>query len=104
MKALPCPLRTGMRAQLFVGQAKEDYVLPDAHTVAIRIAPEQRGGVAGECTWTWQPRKAGGKAESKRMACKDMLTIPRVPYRARSRKFRRLGEGWAARWPRDCRR
>src|SRR6266850_5725792 len=35
------------------GTAKEDYVLPEAHTVAIRIAPEQLAGVAGDCIWGW---------------------------------------------------
>ena len=62
------------------GTAREDYVLPDAHTVAIRIAPEQLAGVTGDCTWSWQPRKAGGKAETRRIACRDRLTIARVPY------------------------
>jgi hypothetical protein len=62
------------------GSAKEDYVLPEAHTVAIRIAPEQLAGVAGDCTWSWQPRRAGGKAESKRLPCTGKLTIARVPY------------------------
>jgi hypothetical protein len=62
------------------GSAKEDYVLPDAHTVAIRIAPELLAAVAGDCTWSWQPRKAGGKTETKKIACKDKLTIARVPY------------------------
>src|SRR5262244_2511887 len=50
------------------GTAREDYVLPEAHTVAIRIAPQQLGGTNGECTWSWQARKAGGKTESKRIA------------------------------------
>jgi hypothetical protein len=62
------------------GSAKEDYVLPEAHTVAIRIAPEQLAGVTGDCSWSWQPRKAGGKSETKKIACKDKLTIARVPY------------------------
>jgi hypothetical protein len=62
------------------GSAKEDYVLPEAHTVAIHIAPEQLANVTGDCTWSWQPRKAGGKAETKKIACKDKLTIARVPY------------------------
>ena len=62
------------------GSAKEDYILPDAHTVQIGIASEQLTGVTGDCLWTWQPRKAGGKAESKKLACKDKLTIARVPY------------------------
>ena len=62
------------------GTAKEDYVLPEAHTVAIQIAPEQLAGVTGDCTWSWQPRRNGGKSESKKLACKDKLTIARVPY------------------------
>ena len=62
------------------GTAREDYVLPDAHTVSIRIAPQQLGGTNGECTWSWQARKAGGKTESKRIACTEKLTIARVPY------------------------
>jgi hypothetical protein len=62
------------------GTAKEDYILPEAHTVQIQIAPEQLTGVAGDCLWSWQPRKAGGKAETKKLACKDKLTIARVPF------------------------
>jgi hypothetical protein len=62
------------------GTAREDYVLPDAHTVVIRIVPEVLANAAGNCVWTWQPRRAGGKSESKRIACKDKLTIPRVPF------------------------
>jgi hypothetical protein len=62
------------------GSAKEDYVLPDAHTVQIWISPDQLAGVTGDCLWTWQPRKAGGKGETKKLACKDKLTIARVPY------------------------
>src|SRR5271166_2004074 len=69
------------------GVAKEDYVLPDAHTVAVRIAAQQLQDVEGDCTWTWQSRAGGGRIESKRMACAHTLTIARVPYasdRARS--------------------
>ncbi len=62
------------------GSAKEDYVLPDAHTVAIRIAPEQLTGETGDCMWRWQPRRPGGKAETRKLPCKDKLTIARVPY------------------------
>jgi hypothetical protein len=62
------------------GTATEDYVLPQAHTVTIRIAPEQLADASGDCTWSWQARKAGGKIESKRTACSDKLTIARVPY------------------------
>src|SRR6266446_6834028 len=62
------------------GMATEDYVLPQAHTVTIQIAPEQLASATGDCIWTWQPRKVGGKVETKRIACKDKLIIPRVPY------------------------
>jgi len=62
------------------GSAKEDYILPDAHTVVIRIAPEQLNGVTGDCSWNWHPRKAGGKAETRKQACNKPLTIARVPY------------------------
>ena len=61
------------------GTAKEDYILPDAHTVNIQIAPALLAGVNGQCAWTWQPRR-GGKPETKKLACKDKLTIARVPY------------------------
>src|SRR5215475_11183935 len=53
------------------GTAKEDYVLPEAHTVVVRIAPEQLAGVSGDCVWAWQPRKAGGKSETRRAPCTD---------------------------------
>src|SRR5262249_22338269 len=62
------------------GTANEDYILPEAHTVAIRISAEQLTGVNGDCAWTWQRRKAGGKAESRRISCRDKLTIARVPF------------------------
>ena len=42
--------------------------------------PSSSAAAAGDCIWSWQPRKAGGKAESKTLACKDKLTIARVPY------------------------
>src|SRR5262249_17261353 len=80
------------------GTAREDYVLPEAHTVAIRIAPQQLGGV--ECTWSWRARKAGGKTESKRIACTDKLTIARVPYALDRSPVWRVGDGQAARWAR----
>jgi len=62
------------------GTTKEDYVVPEAHTVVIQIAPAQLGGVTGECLWGWMPRKAGGKVETKKLPCKDKLTIARVPF------------------------
>ncbi len=63
------------------GTAKEDYVLPDAHTVVIHIAPEQLATAGtGECVWTWQPRRPGGVAESKKQPCNATLVIKRVPF------------------------
>jgi hypothetical protein len=62
------------------GKAKEDYVLPDAHTVNVQIARDALEGVAGDCTWMWRPRRPDGKIESRKQPCKDTLTIARVPY------------------------
>ena len=62
------------------GTAKEDYVLPEAHTVVVEIAPEKLNGVSGDCYWAWQGRKAGSKVETRKLPCKDKLTIARVPY------------------------
>jgi len=62
------------------GTAKEDYVLPEAHTVIIGVAPAQLNGVAGDCLWGWLPRRPGGKVETKKQPCKDKLTIARVPF------------------------
>jgi hypothetical protein len=63
------------------GTAKEDYILPDAHTVVMQIAPEQLAAAGpGDCTWTWQPHRAGAPAETHKQACKDKLTIKRVPF------------------------
>jgi hypothetical protein len=63
------------------GTAKEDYILPDAHTVVMQIAPEHLATAgAGECAWTWQPMKAGLPAETKKQACNAKLVIKRVPF------------------------
>jgi hypothetical protein len=63
------------------GVAKEDYVLPEAHTVVMRLSPERLTEAgAGECTWTWQPRRPGSPAESPKQLCKDKLVIKRVPF------------------------
>jgi len=62
------------------GTAKEDYILPDAHTVVIQIAPQLLAGVTGDCFWAWQARRAGSKVEQKKLPCKDKLTIARVPW------------------------
>ncbi|ALK10174.1 hypothetical protein [Blastochloris viridis] len=72
------------------GSATESYVLPEAHTVQVRLSPARlaeavsaeanSAGVKGGCTWTWQPRRAGGKVETRRQPCKAPLVVERVPY------------------------
>src|SRR5258707_7843059 len=63
------------------GTAKEDYILPDAHTVVMQIAAERlaTAGV-GDCVWTWQSKKAGLAAETRKQACNLKLVIRRVPF------------------------
>jgi len=63
------------------GTAKEDYVLPDAHTVVMQIAADRlaTAGV-GDCTWSWQPKKAGLAGETRKQACNAKFVIKRVPY------------------------
>ena len=62
------------------GSAKEDYILPDAHTVVMHISPEQVAAAgAGDCVWTWQPHR-GGAAETKKQPCNAKLVIKRVPF------------------------
>ena len=61
------------------GTAKEDYVLPDAHTVEVKLSAERvTEAAAGECNWSFQPR--AGKGESARQPCKNTFVIKRVPY------------------------
>jgi len=63
------------------GTAKEDYILPEAHTVHLWIAPDVLAGLpAGDCTWTWTPHRAGLAGETRKQACKDQFVIKRLPY------------------------
>ncbi|KAA5601874.1 hypothetical protein [Blastochloris sulfoviridis] len=67
------------------GTARESYVLPEAHTVQVRLSPARlaeanSAEVKGECIWTWQPRRPGGRVETRRQACAAPLVIARVPY------------------------
>src|SRR6266511_3293514 len=63
------------------GVAKEDYILPEAHTVIVRLSPENVAAAGpGNCVWTWQPRRSGLPAESQTLPCRDRLTIKRVPF------------------------
>jgi len=62
------------------GTAKEDYILPEAHTVVVHLSADDLAKAgSGDCTWTWQPRRPGGKAETQRQACKNKLVIKRLP-------------------------
>ena len=61
------------------GTAKEDYVLPEAHTVEVKLSAERATeAAAGECSWSFQPR--AGKGESAKQPCKNTFVIKRVPY------------------------
>lgn len=63
------------------GTTKEDYILPDAHTVDIHIAPEQLASAGpGDCVWTWQARRPAAATETRRQPCQAKLVIKRVPY------------------------
>ncbi len=63
------------------GAAKEDYILPDAHTVVMWIAPDRLASAGGgDCVWTWQPRRAGLPPETRKQACNLKLVIRRVPF------------------------
>jgi hypothetical protein len=63
------------------GTAKEDYVLPDAHTVDVTLSAERLAEVGtGECTFTATPRAGAAKGESVKQSCKKAFVIKRVPY------------------------
>jgi len=62
------------------GTAKEDYVLPEAHTVDVTLSAERLAEAAtGECAWSFHPR-SGGRAEVAKQPCKSTFVIKRVPY------------------------
>ena len=62
------------------GSAKEDYVLPDAHTVDVALSTERLAEIGtGECAWSFHSR-AGDKGESRKQSCKDKFVVKRVPY------------------------
>ncbi|HKD31467.1 MAG TPA: hypothetical protein VKC66_36885 [Xanthobacteraceae bacterium] len=63
------------------GTAREDYILPDAHTVIMQIAPERLATAGtGDCVWTWQPKRGALPAETRKQACHLKLVIRRVPF------------------------
>jgi len=63
------------------GAAKEDYVLPEAHTVIVRLSAERRAEAGtGACAWTWKAHAANGRSGQRSVACADKLVIDRVPF------------------------
>jgi lysophospholipase L1-like esterase len=63
------------------GSAKEDYVLPDAHTVEVTLSAERVAEAGtGDCTFAWTPRAGAGKGETVKQACKKTFVIKRVPF------------------------
>ena len=77
----PFHYMTACDRQYSWGTAKEDYVLPDAHTVDVTLSPERLAEAGtGECTFTFLPRAGAGKGETVKQACKIRFTIKRVPY------------------------
>jgi hypothetical protein len=63
------------------GSSREDFILPEAHTVVVRLAADHvQSAAGGKCLWVWQPHAAGAKAETRTLPCAEKLTIPRVPY------------------------
>ena len=63
------------------GTAKEDYILPDAHTVVMQIAPERLAAAgSGNCVWSWQGRRPGSPTETATQPCVAKLVIKRVPF------------------------
>ena len=82
------------------GSAKEDYVLPEAHTVTkIQIAPEQLAGVTGDCVWNWQPRKGGKTRDETARLQQAAYDFARALFAA-GRAIGRVGDGEAAGRPR----
>ena len=63
------------------GAAKEDYVLPEAHTVDVTLSAERLAEAGtGECTFSWLPRAGAGKGETVKQTCKKPFVLKRVPY------------------------
>jgi hypothetical protein len=79
--ARPRHYPTTCERQYSWGSVKEDYVLPEAHTVDLWLAPDVLAGLpAGECTWTWTPRHAGMAGETRKQPCGAKFVIKRLPY------------------------
>ena len=90
--------RPSASASIPGARRKEDYVLPEAHTVTIRISPEKLEGAGdGECSWIV------AAARRRRQGARPASSLRRqAHHRARSLfarrgDVRRLGRGQAAR-------
>ena len=56
------------------GSAKEDYILPDAHTVDVTLSAERLAEVGtGDCTFSWLPRAGAGKGETMKQDGKNRI-------------------------------
>ena len=56
------------------GTAKEDYILPDAHTVAVTLSPERLAEAgAGECTFSWLPRARRRQGRDAQAAVQEAI-------------------------------
>jgi lysophospholipase L1-like esterase len=63
------------------GSAKEDYILPDAHTVDVTLSAERLAELGtADCTFSWAPHAGAGKGETAKQPCKKPFVIKRVPY------------------------
>ena len=79
--ARPRHYLTTCERQYSWGTAKEDYVLPDAHTVDVHIAPDDLAAAGtGDCLWTWQGRQSGAVIDTRTQPCSAKLVIKRVPF------------------------
>ena len=79
------------------GTAKEDYILPEAHTVALTLSAERLAEAgAGECTFSWLPRAGAGKGETVKQPCKKQFVIKRLPYSPDRKGVGRDRQGHAA--------
>src|SRR5262249_32099202 len=63
------------------GAAREDYILPEAHTVSIRLSAERRAEAGtSPCAWSWHAHAAGGRSGPRTQPCAEKLINDRVPF------------------------
>ena len=78
----PRRYRDGCERQADRELVREDYILPNAHTVSIGLSPERlREASEGTCAWRWKPRAAGGAwSPPATRSCQERLVVRRAPY------------------------